>query len=60
MNTSTKLAPILADLGIKTVVRLNKVCYDRGNFLRVGIEHHDFYYTDGTVPDEVRLIKVSH
>ena len=54
-NTSTKIAGILNKFGVKTVFRLNKNEYDRNNFINAGIEHFDFYYTDGTVPDEVSI-----
>lgn len=54
VNTGEKIAGILNGFGVKTVFRLNKQEYDRTSFTRAGIEHFDFYYTDGTVPDEVR------
>ena len=48
------MAEILGGLGIKTIIRLNKVEYNRDVFLRKGFKHFDFYYEDGSIPDEVK------
>eukprot|EP01130_Rhizamoeba_saxonica_P014393 TRINITY_DN6284_c0_g2_i1.p1 TRINITY_DN6284_c0_g2~~TRINITY_DN6284_c0_g2_i1.p1 ORF type:complete len:312 (+),score=54.23 TRINITY_DN6284_c0_g2_i1:358-1293(+) len=38
------------DHSIKTIIRLNKVEYDETYFIEKGIEHHEMYFNDGTVP----------
>ncbi|XP_044264407.1 dual specificity protein phosphatase CDC14B-like isoform X2 [Tribolium madens] len=35
---------------IKTVIRLNDKLYDSSVFTRIGIEHHDLFFDDGSVP----------
>lgn len=44
-------------LGVTTIIRLNKKCYDKNRFTRHGFEHFDIYYTDGTVPSRAQLKK---
>lgn len=41
---------LFKERGIKTVVRLNKIEYDAKDFESKGIDHHDLYFVDGTVP----------
>ena len=44
-------APILHDLGVTCVVRLNDPdTYDGAEFERAGIAHHDLFFDDSTVP----------
>lgn len=54
VNTGAKIAGLLNQIGVKTVFRLNNPEYDRNSFLRAGIQHFDFEYPDGSIPNEVR------
>lgn len=40
----------LTKMGIKTIVRLNKVHYDKMVFTDGGLYHYDLYFGDGTIP----------
>lgn len=42
--------PIFKQMGITTVVRLNKPTYDASRFTKNGIKHHDLYFVDGSTP----------
>jgi len=42
--------PYFKEHGVSTVIRLNTPEYDRIRFVKAGIEHHDLYFVDGTVP----------
>ena len=44
--------PVMKKLGVTAVVRLNKVHYDKAVFTRNQINHYDFYFGDGTAPEE--------
>jgi len=44
--------PLLKKLGVTAVVRLNKDHYDKTVFTKDGINHYDFYFGDGTTPEE--------
>jgi len=44
--------PLLQKLGVTAVVRLNKVHYDKLTFTSNGINHYDYYFGDGTIPEE--------
>lgn len=50
---SQEMARLLNSLNVKTVIRLNNDCYDKQNLTRIGINHYDFLYPDGSIPDEV-------
>lgn len=43
-------APIFKKLGVKSVVRLNNKTYDSNEFVKNGINHHELYFADGSVP----------
>ena len=38
--------------GVTDVVRLNNVLYDGARFVRAGFNHHELFFTDGSIPDE--------
>ena len=42
------------------MIRLNKKCYDESDFTKVGINHMDQYYLDGSCPPMSILQKVVH
>lgn len=42
---------------VSTVVRLNKPTYDKKSFESQGIQHHDLYFTDGSVPSKAIINK---
>ncbi|ETO34620.1 hypothetical protein RFI_02472 [Reticulomyxa filosa] len=44
--------PIWKKFGVTTVIRLNKICYDKGVWTQAGIEHFDLYFVDGTTPSD--------
>jgi len=44
--------PFLKKLGVTAVVRLNKDHYDKTVFVSNQINHYDFYFGDGTIPEE--------
>lgn len=44
--------PLLKKLGVSAVVRLNKDHYDKTVFTKNEINHFDFYFGDGTTPEE--------
>jgi cell division cycle 14 len=39
-------------LGVTAVVRLNKIHYDKTVFTNNKINHYEFYFGDGTIPEE--------
>ncbi len=41
---------ILKELGIKSVIRLNKPKYDSKIFEKAGIKHYELYFPDGSLP----------
>ena len=46
-------APLLLDLGVTCVVRLNEAdTYDAAAFTRAGIAHHDLFFPDCTTPPD--------
>ncbi|ETN98962.1 dual specificity protein phosphatase CDC14A, partial [Reticulomyxa filosa] len=42
--------PIWKKLGVTTIVRLNKKCYDKAVWTNEGFAHYDLYFVDGTTP----------
>ena len=50
--TPEQYLPIFQDLGVNTVVRLNKKNYEAERFTRHGLSFHDLYFIDGSVPSE--------
>ena len=42
--------PVFKNLGITTVIQLNKKKYDSGKFEESGISHYNLYFADGSVP----------
>ncbi|KAK5647169.1 hypothetical protein RI129_002061 [Pyrocoelia pectoralis] len=42
---------------IKTVIRLNNKLYDPAVFKNSGIEHHDLFFPDGTIPTKQILMR---
>ena len=51
--TPEQCAPILAQLGVTCVVRLNEPdTYDKRVFELAGIKHHDLYFDDCTTPPD--------
>eukprot|EP00756_Hemistasia_phaeocysticola_P017278 Hpha_TRINITY_DN15528_c1_g3::TRINITY_DN15528_c1_g3_i1::g.104797::m.104797/K06639/CDC14; cell division cycle 14 len=41
---------LFRDIGVNTIVRLNKPTYDRSLFLRNGFRHVDLFFSDGSTP----------
>ena len=51
--TPEHYAPMLRDLGVTCVVRLNETdAYDAAAFRRAGIVHHDLFFPDCTTPPD--------
>jgi hypothetical protein len=51
--TPAEYVPILRDLGVSCVVRLNEHdTYDAAEFERAGIEHHDLFFRDCAAPPD--------
>ena len=50
MLTPADYIPYFLKTKVKLVVRLNKRCYDEGDFERAGIGHVEHYYLDGSCP----------
>ncbi|ETO34851.1 hypothetical protein RFI_02238 [Reticulomyxa filosa] len=44
--------PIWRKFNVGTIIRLNKKCYDKRVWTKLGFEHHDLYFIDGTTPSE--------
>jgi len=42
--------PIFKQLGVTTVIRLNKQSYEASRFTKNGIKHHELYFIDGSIP----------
>lgn len=42
--------PIWKKFNVRTIIRLNKKCYDRRIFTHAGFRHYDLYFVDGTTP----------
>ncbi|KAK4885945.1 hypothetical protein RN001_002216 [Aquatica leii] len=42
---------------IKTVIRLNNKVYDSSVFINAGIEHHELFFPDGSVPTKQILLR---
>ena len=56
MLSASDYAVLLRKHGVTDVVRLNDpTSYDRSTFLNAGFNHHDMYFTDGSVPSS-RLV----
>jgi len=49
-HTPDYYIPYFKDHNVTTIIRLNNPEYDRQLFVKTGIEHHDMYFVDGTVP----------
>lgn len=43
---------LFKNLGVTDVIRLNNKTYEADRFLRLGINHHDLYFLDGSCPSE--------
>jgi cell division cycle 14 len=50
--TVEQFVDLFKELGISTVIRLNKVTYNGERFRVRGIAHHDVYFPDGSSPSE--------
>jgi cell division cycle 14 len=50
--TPEDYVPLFKKLGISAVVRLNKKTYEASRFTNLGLNHHDLYFLDGSVPAE--------
>ena len=50
--TPDNYGPIFRELGITTVIRLNKKTYNEQRFKDLGFKHHDLYFLDGSCPSE--------
>lgn len=48
--TPADYVPIFKMFNVSTVIRLNKKCYDRKDFLAAGLQHFDLYHVDGSTP----------
>ncbi|KAF5280135.1 hypothetical protein FQA39_LY18137 [Lamprigera yunnana] len=45
---------------IKTVIRLNNKVYDASAFTKAGIDHHELFFPDGTIPAKQVLLTFLH
>lgn len=50
--TPEDYAHLFKSIGINTVIRLNKEHYDSSKIIQQGIDFHDLYFLDGSVPSE--------
>ena len=48
--TPADYIPTFKMYAVSSVIRLNKKCYERRDFVEAGIGHHDLYHTDGSTP----------
>lgn len=48
--TPAHYVPIFSKVGVSTIIRLNRRCYDRRKFTAKGFTHYDLIYPDGTIP----------
>lgn len=55
-NTCELVLAKLSECGVKTIIRLNEEEYDRGFFIKNGIDQVDVIFEDGTVPNEVESL----
>lgn len=42
------------------MVRLNRKLYDSRRFERAGLDHHDFFFLDGTTPSDIIVRRFLH
>ena len=49
-KTPSDYIPYFQKNNVELVVRLNKKCYNEGDFVKAGIRHFDQYYLDGSCP----------
>jgi len=49
--------PHMKAMGVTTIVRLNKIHYDKTVFTANGINHYDLYFSDGTIPNNTIVDK---
>eukprot|EP01124_Arcella_intermedia_P012679 TRINITY_DN1901_c0_g1_i1.p1 TRINITY_DN1901_c0_g1~~TRINITY_DN1901_c0_g1_i1.p1 ORF type:complete len:364 (+),score=28.21 TRINITY_DN1901_c0_g1_i1:67-1158(+) len=59
-HTPEYYIPYFKKNNVTCVIRLNTVEYDRNSFLKEGIDHHDMYFVDGTVPSLAIIDKFIH
>uniref|UniRef100_A0A3P8X6P8 protein-tyrosine-phosphatase n=1 Tax=Cynoglossus semilaevis TaxID=244447 RepID=A0A3P8X6P8_CYNSE len=45
---------------VTAVVRLNRKLYDSRRFERAGLDHHDFFFLDGTTPSDIIVRRFLH
>ena len=57
MATPADVIPLMKQLGINHVVRLNKQFYDAKEFREAGFRFTELYYPDGTVPTKLVIDK---
>jgi len=50
MLTPADYIPYFMKQNVKLVIRLNKKCYEESDFEKVGIDHVEHYYLDGSCP----------
>jgi len=55
--TPEDYVPVFKQIGVNSVIRFNKKCYERNKFLEHGIRHYDLYYEDGANPTDAILQK---
>ena len=56
-TTVEQLLPIFRELGITSIVRLNRKYYNEKKFTAAGVVHLDLYFEDGSNPPEALLQK---
>eukprot|EP01065_Artemidia_motanka_P007959 TRINITY_DN13983_c0_g1_i1.p1 TRINITY_DN13983_c0_g1~~TRINITY_DN13983_c0_g1_i1.p1 ORF type:complete len:634 (+),score=33.18 TRINITY_DN13983_c0_g1_i1:107-2008(+) len=48
--TTADYVALFREIGVNHVLRLNSKTYDRGDFIRAGIQHSDLFFEDGSAP----------
>lgn len=54
--TPNEYIPLFQNIGVTTIIRLNKKNYDSEKFTRHGFQFYDMYFIDGSVPD-INIVK---
>ncbi|XP_008333266.1 dual specificity protein phosphatase CDC14AB-like isoform X2 [Cynoglossus semilaevis] len=52
--------PYFCQNQVTAVVRLNRKLYDSRRFERAGLDHHDFFFLDGTTPSDIIVRRFLH
>jgi len=53
--TPEDYAPVFKKFNVKTVIRHNRETYEADRFKKLGINHVDIIYTDGSCPEQDKI-----